>query len=161
MTNKPKSNNKKPLIYIGADHGGFQFKEELKLWLEQFASEVIDCGAHVHDPKDDYPLFAAEVAKKVASSVDSLGVLLCRSGGGMTIAANKIDGIRAVEVFDDASASHAREHNHANVVTLGGDYLTLNQVKSALKSYLLTTPSSEERHLRRIQQIHQLEQKNS
>lgn len=159
MAQNTNASAKTLAIYVGADHGGFQLKEELKQWLNQFAQEIIDCGAFDLNPKDDYPLFAAEVAKKVASENNSVGILLCRSGGGMTIVANKINGIRAVEVFDESSAGHAREHNHANVITLGGDYLSLDQAKKALESFFTTTPSTDERHLRRIKQIHQLEQK--
>ncbi len=157
MLSNTNSQSSISTLFIGADHGGYELKEALKEWLTQSFQEVVDCGAFTHDPKDDYPLFAAEVAKKVASTANSVGILLCRSGGGMTIAANKIKGVRAVEIFNQAAAAHAREHNHANVVTLGGDYLTLQQAKEVLDLFLNTAPSQDQRHLRRIKQIHQLE----
>ncbi len=144
-------------IFLGADHGGFELKEQLKKWLEQIGAKVVDCGAFELDSTDDYPLFAAQVAQKVASNSDSLGMLICRSGGGMTIAANKIRGIRAVEVFDVRSAVHAREHNHANVISLGGDYLKYREAQSVIQAFIDTQPSNDQRHLRRIDQIKQLE----
>lgn len=158
MDKSTDSNPTITTIFIGADHGGYKLKEKLKQWLEQFSQELVDCGAFTHDPKDDYPLFAAEVANKVASGAGSAGILLCRSGGGMTIAANKIKGVRAVEIFDRATAAHAREHNHANVVALGGDYLDLSEAKEVLDSFFKARPSQDERHLRRIEQIKQLEE---
>ncbi|KUK79423.1 MAG: Uncharacterized protein XD95_0407 [Microgenomates bacterium 39_7] len=153
----PASNSNLSIIFIGADHGGFHLKEKLKKWLKEFANEIVDCGAFDLDPTDDYPLFAAKVAQNVVSEKNSLGILLCRSGGGMTIAANKIKGIRAVEVFSEKTAAHAREHNHANVITLGADYLNFDETKIIIKAFINSVPSEDERHLRRIKQIEQLE----
>jgi len=144
-------------IYLGADHGGFELKELLKKWLISESFEVKDMGAKHLDPQDDYPQYAAAVAKAVAKQENACGILLCRSGGGMTIAANKISGIRAVELFDEKSAKHAREHNHANVITIGADWQDLSSAKNIITEFFNTAPSQDERHLRRIQQISQLE----
>ena len=144
-------------IYLGADHGGFELKEQIKEWLISKGFEVNDMGAHTFDPLDDYPVFAAAVSNKVVDDVGSIGVLLCRSGGGMTITANKIGGIRAVELFDEKSAKHAREHNHANVITIGADWQDLSSAKRIITKFFNTSPSQDERHLRRIKQISDLE----
>mgnify|MGYP000248983419 CR=1 FL=1 len=144
-------------IYLGADHGGFELKEQLKSWLEEIRYSVEDLGAFSYNPDDDYPEFASAVANKVATEGKAIGILICRSGGGMVITANKIYGIRAVELFDKKSAKHAREHNHANVITIGADWTDLNQAKEIITEFLNTEPSQEERHLRRLDQIAKLE----
>lgn len=144
-------------IYLGADHGGFELKETLKKWLIEEDCQVKDMGATTLDPQDDYPQYAVAVAKAVSLHTNSYGILLCRSGGGMTIAANKINGIRAVELFDEKSAKHAREHNHANVITIGADWQNFTSAKNIISKFFTTLPSQDERHLRRIQQISQLE----
>ncbi len=145
------------IIYLGADHGGFELKEALTKWLIEEGYLVKDMGATTFDPQDDYPQYAVAVAKAVSQHTDSFGILLCRSGGGMTVAANKIDGIRAVELFDEKSAKHAREHNHANVITIGADWQNFSNAKNIISKFFNTLPSQDERHLRRIQQISQLE----
>ncbi len=144
-------------IFLGADHGGFELKELLKKWLTTEGCRVMDMGAKNLDPQDDYPQYAVAVAKAVAKQNNAYGILLCRSGGGMTISANKIGGIRAVELFDEKSAKHAREHNHANVITIGADWQDFSSAKKIISEFFNTSPSQDERHLRRIQQISQLE----
>jgi ribose 5-phosphate isomerase B len=157
LNSKSNSSISIKTIAIGADHGGYQSKEQLCDWLKVQGYQVSDIGAHSYDPDDDYPLIAEALARAVAQRKAELGILLCRSGGGMSIAANKIKGIRAIEVFDQKSAAHAREHNHANVVTLSGDWLTLKQMQQILLSFFDAQPSTHERHIRRIEQISQLE----
>jgi ribose 5-phosphate isomerase B len=145
-------------IYIASDHGGFKLKEEVKLFLK---NQVIDLGPNDLNPNDDYPQFAFKLAEKIAQSKDdSLGILFCRSGSGMVIAANKIRGVRAVDVYDEKIAEHAVKDNHANVFAFGADFLTKQKVLDCLLVILKTKPSKEERHLRRIKQIsHYEEQK--
>ncbi len=148
-------------IFLGADHGGFQSKEALKSWLQDCEHEVVDCGAYELDPTDDYPIMAETVSRAVSAdeqeSQSSVGILICRSGGGMVIAANKIAGIRAVEVFDESSARHAKEHNNANVISLAADWHDLDQLKKITQAFLETRFTQEERHQRRLQQISNLE----
>ncbi len=144
-------------IYLGADHGGYELKQTLKDWLDQAGYQVKDLGAYELDAEDDYPKFAAAVARAVSQNESSLGILICRSGGGMVIAANKIAGIRAVEVFNQVSAEHAKQHNHANVISLAADWMTAEEAKSIVKAFLKTSFSDEPRHQRRIKQIHSLE----
>ena len=140
-------------IYVGADHGGYELKDKVRQWLTEWGYQSEDVGAHQLDPADDYPEFAFKVAEKVASEADAVGVLLCRSGGGVTIAANKVRGIRAVPVYTVEQAQHARRDNDANVISLAGDWVTDEEVKALLKTYLETPYSKAKRHQRRLDQI--------
>ena len=153
------------MIYIGSDHGGFELKEQMKEWLGQWQCQFEDCGAFKLDPEDDYPQFAFAVAQKV-SKKDSLledclwekaskGILICRSAGGVIIAANKVKGVRAVAVYDEKMASHARLHNNANIIGISGDWTNPEEAKKIVKTFLDTQFSNEERHARRLEQIKQ------
>ncbi|HQM16066.1 MAG TPA: RpiB/LacA/LacB family sugar-phosphate isomerase [Candidatus Woesebacteria bacterium] len=149
-------------IYLGADHGGFHHKESIKSWLKLYKIEVIDCGASAYDPDDDYPVFALKVANEVADQTTgtqdrALGLLFCRSGGGMAIIANKVKGIRAVEVRDVLAAEHARSHNHANVLAFSADWLEVEEIKNIILKAFNTDWSNDERHLRRLELIRQVE----
>ncbi len=149
-------------IFIGSDHGGFAFKAELQNYLADRHPEfeVQDCGAFLLDPSDDYPPVALQVAQKVVVSAGSLGILLCRSGSGMVIAANKVKGVRAVELYDIRVAKQAKSHNHANVIALGGDYLTLEKIIEILEVFLQTDLDQDARHKRRLSQISDYENNN-
>lgn len=141
-------------IYLGADHGGFELKEQIKVWLLENGYQVEDCGNAVLDPNDDYPEFAFTVAQKVTQSeAESVGILFCRSGGGMSIAANKVEGIRAVDVFDLTSAIHAKTNNNANVISLGADWMDPGESKLIIENFLKSKYMGEERHARRLKQI--------
>ncbi len=141
------------MVFLGADHGGFALKENLKTWLADQGIEVEDMGAAILDPEDDYPVYAKQVAKKVLENPEYRGLLFCRSGGGMTIAANRVKGVRAVEIFDEKSARHAREHNDANIATISADWLTEDQARAAITVFLQTPFSKAPRHIRRIAQL--------
>lgn len=144
-------------LFIGADHGGFKMKEEMKQWLIEEGHQVEDLGNTVLDPNDDYPQYAVAVCEKVVEAQKSqekaYGILFCRSGGGMTIAANKIDGIRAVDVFDMTSAVHARTNNDANVMSIGADWMDPREARLVIKYFIETEFLGEERHTRRINEI--------
>ena len=140
-------------IYLGADHGGFELKQLIKEWLKAQDSDVIDCGALEFDGNDDYPDYAFTVAEKVVETKDSIGILFCRSGGGMTIAANKIKGIRAVDIFDLTSAIHAKSHNNANIISLGANWMDPGETKLIIENFLKTPFQAEERHQRRLKKI--------
>ncbi len=144
-------------IFLGADHGGFELKNKIKSWLTDQAYQVKDCGALEQDPQDDYPDFAFKVAQSVAKQQSAnrpaLGILFCRSGAGMSIAANKIKGVRAAETWDKQSATHAREHNHANVISLGADWLSFEQAQAIVQAFVEAQPDQSPRHLRRIEKI--------
>ena len=144
-------------IYLGADHGGFELKEQFKAYLDRNYQnlEIEDCGAFVNNPTDDYPLIAFNVSEKVVADTEgeSLGILMCRSGSGMVIAANKIKEIRAVELYNEKIAAHAKSHNHANVIAFSGDQLSLLEVISLFEIFMKTPQDSSDRHRRRINQI--------
>lgn len=146
-------------LIFAADHGGFQLKQRLVVWAKDQGYEVIDVGAHELDPSDDYPEFAVEAAKIIATEASEFaqqavfGIIICRSAGGVTIAANRLTGVRAVAATDVGSAVHARTDNAANIVTLGGDQLSESQAIEIVSAFCATQFSSAERHVRRLQQI--------
>ncbi len=137
-------------IYIASDHGGFQLKETIKRLIK---GQVLDLGSSQLDPSDDYPQFAFRVAEKVSQEPNSIGLLFCRSGSGMAIAANKVKGIRAVDIYNQNIAKHAVTDNHANVFAFGADFLTEQEILTCISTILDTQPDQENRHLRRIKQI--------
>lgn len=142
-------------IYIASDHAGFQAKEKVKKILTKLNYEYEDLGPNTDERSVDYPLFAAKVAKAVIKN-NSKGILICGSGTGMQIAANKIKGIRAAFSYDTYSAKMAREDNDANVLTLRGRKFNSLKYKSIVKAFLETKFSGEERHQRRIEQLKNL-----
>jgi len=154
------------MIYLGSDHGGYELKEKIKVWLMEWNFEFKDLGAHSFDPDDDYPQFSFAVAEKVGQEDETntpwekrpKGILACRSAGGVVIAANKVKNVRAVAVYDPKGAKHCREHNDANVIALSGDWSTDEEVKEILKVWLNTEFSNEPRHKRRIEQIKRYEE---
>lgn len=145
------------IIYLGADHGGFELKEKLKSFLTEKGYVVEDCGAHSYDKDDDYPDFAKVVAEKVAAGPDRLGILICRSGAGVDIVANKVKGILSALIFTAEQAKMVREHEGANVLTLASDFTSEETAKSIVVMWLETPFSGAERHLRRLEKIRALE----
>ncbi len=150
-------------VVIGADHGGFELKEQLKKFLKAGSYDVEDVGNLKMEKNDDYPDFARKVAEAVGKEGREIGqrsvmgVLVCRSAAGMVIAANKVKGVRAVAAFDETSAIHSREHNDANVLALSGDWLEAGAARNVLEAWLGTPYSNEARHTRRLKKILDLE----
>lgn len=140
-------------IYFGADHGGYELKEKLKLFLAELGYETVDLGNFNSNPGDDYPDFIIPVAEAVAKDTESFGIVLGRSGNGEQIAANKVKGIRAALCFTAQMAKRAREDNNANIVSFGADYIKEDEAKEIVKTFLETPFSGAERHIRRIQKI--------
>lgn len=146
------------MIYLGADHGGFELKEKVKKWLEEWNYRYRDMGNEKNEENDDYPQFAFRVAEHVAEDDEkNKGILICRSAVGMVIAANKVNGVRAAAVYDEKMAVKSREHNNSNVIALSGDNLSEDEAKKILKIWLETPFSSEDRHQRRVEQIKEFE----
>jgi len=143
------------MIYIGADHAGFNLKQELKKYLEELGHEYEDLGNKELDDKDDYPDYAVLVAEKVAGT-DNLGILICATGIGMCIAANKIKGIRAANVWNEMTALQAREHNNANILCLAGKVLDAEAVKKIVKAWMEAEYTKEERHVRRLGKVEEM-----
>ncbi len=145
------------MIYLGADHAGFKLKEEIKKYLKRLDLKYKDLGNQVFDPEDDYPDFAYKVAKRVVREKDARGILICGSGLGMAMSANKVKGIRAAAAWNETTACLAREHNQANVLTLSGWAIKPKLAKRMVKVWLKAKPSRKARHLRRINKIKKLE----
>lgn len=146
---------KQATIYLGADHAGYKLKEQIKKYLAEKKHKISDHGAFKFDKNDDYPDYAAKVAKKV--SAGGAGIVFCGSSHGICIAANKIKGARAVAVSSVRDAKLTREHNDANVLCLSGWNLKLGAAKKIIDAWLKTDFSGEERHVRRVKKIIKLE----
>ncbi|MBI5363557.1 MAG: RpiB/LacA/LacB family sugar-phosphate isomerase [Planctomycetes bacterium] len=146
-------------IAVGADHGGFELKQELAEWLREAGHVLLDHGTFDANTVD-YPDFARAVAEAVADGRADVGLCVDGAGIGSAMAANKVPGVRAANGFDVASAKNAREHNFANVLTLGGKRLTRQAAREIVEAFL-TTPWGEERHARRIDKIDAIERQYS
>jgi RpiB/LacA/LacB family sugar-phosphate isomerase len=147
-------------LVFGSDHGGFDAKKQLMVQARDAGFQVLDVGNELLDPDDDYPKFAAAVGRAVGSqeSANMIGVLLCRSGVGVAIAANKCRGVRAATVTNAWQAEHARSHDHANVICLGADDIKdVPTMWSLLQKFVETSWSGEPRHERRVAMIQALE----
>ena len=146
----------KPRIALGADHAGFRAKETIKKYLEGAGYGVDDVGTHSEESVD-YPDFARAVAERVASGKDPLGIVVCATGIGVSIAANKVAGIRAALAHDSLTARRAREHNDANVLALGGKVVGDDEAIAIVQEFL-SAQFSGGRHQRRIDKIKQMDQ---
>ena len=142
-------------IAIACDHRGFDAKKKLVPLLKKLGHEVQDFGCE-STAAVDYPDFAIPAAKAVASGSHEMGILLDGSGIGMSVAANKVKEIRAGLVHDEITAHRAREHNHCNVLCLGTDLLSEDQIKRIVEIFL-TTPFGEGRHARRVDKLREFE----
>ncbi|MCE1188821.1 MAG: ribose 5-phosphate isomerase B [Ignavibacteria bacterium] len=144
-------------IVIGADHGGFALKEDLKAIMLEQGIEVIDVGNNSYDAKDDYPDFASAVARKIAGGEGDKGIVICGSGIGACIAVNKFRGVRGCVCHDTYSARQGVEHDGMNVLCLGGRIIGIETAKELLKAYLGAQFSNEERHARRLRKVEEFE----
>lgn len=148
---------KKVTVFLGSDHAGFDTKERIKRFLDKYKIKYHDLGPDNLNPKDDYPDYAFKVAQRVARNKDYRGILVCGSGVGMTIAANKVRGARAVAAYDKYSAIKSREDNDANILGLRSRKSSFRTTKKIIWTWLDTPFSGEERHTRRIKKIHDYE----
>lgn len=157
-----RSHKKK--IYIGTDHAGFEMKEELIPFINELGYETVDCGAHKYEKEDDYPDFIEPVAKAVALNPEyNCGIILGGSGQGEAIVANRFPNVRAVVYYGEPGLfpKHdfikiSREHNDANILSLGARFLKIGGAKKAVKVWLSTNFSNAERHVRRIKKIEKI-----
>lgn len=146
------------LIYIGADHRGFNLKESLKIFLKNQGYEVVDVGNIHYDDKDDYVDFAVAVAKKVSlDSEASRGILICGSGAGVDIAANKFRNVRSVLAISPDQVYEARHDDDVNVLSLAADFTSETDAQKITETFLETPFGKEERHQRRIDKISRIE----
>ncbi len=144
-------------IAIGADHGGFDMKNQLAALLAQAGHEVVDFGDKVYDSNDDYPDFAIPLARAVADGRVDRGVLICGSGVGASVAANKVRGVRAALIHDDYSARQGVEDDDMNVLCLGGRTMGVAVAWDCVTNFLGAQFSGAERHRRRLAKVEQLE----
>jgi ribose 5-phosphate isomerase B len=144
-------------VHLGSDHAGLELKDHLMSWLVDAGYEPVDHGPFVHDALDDYPAFCLRAAEGVAGDraegLDSLGVVIGGSGNGEQMAANKVEGIRCALVWSEETAALAREHNDANVVSVGGRMHPVEDMVRFVEVFLATPFSGDERHVRRIGQL--------
>lgn len=137
-------------IHIGSDHAGLEFKNKIVQHLESKGHTVVDHGPHTYDPLDDYPVFCIPAAEAVAQEPGSMGIVLGGSGNGEQMAANKVKGVRAALVWSIETAKLAREHNDANVISIGGRMHDEAFCLELVDTFLATPFSGDERHVRRI-----------
>jgi ribose 5-phosphate isomerase B len=142
---------------MGGDHAAYETLVDLVGFLEEQGHEVVNHGPHELDPQDDYPVFVLAAARAVAADPGSLGIVLGGSGNGEQMAANKVRGIRAALCYNDELARLAREHNDAQVLSIGGRMNTLEQARSMATVFLSTPFSEDERHRRRIEMVSRYE----
>lgn len=140
-------------IYLASDHGGFAAKQALAAWLEDRGHDVLDLGPKELDPNDDYPDYAQSLAARVGADEESRGILLCRNGQGVAIAANRTPGIRAVTPMTEEIAASTRQDDDANVLCLAADYLDEPSLQGICLRFIDTPFSNEERHRRRIEKL--------
>ena len=140
-------------VFLGSDHAAFELKEHLLKVVAEAGHEAVDCGAHAYDPEDDYPPYCFDVGERVVAEPGTLGIVIGGSGNGEQIAANKVPGIRAALVWSEDTARLARQHNDANVVSVGGRMHTLDELTRFVEVFLSTPFPGEERHARRIGQL--------
>jgi len=145
-------------IALGADHAGFELKEKIKQKLVAQGITVDDCGTN-STASCDYPDFARSVAEEVAAHAADLGILVCSTGIGMSIAANKVPGIRAAKVDTEFEAGRSREHNDANVLTLGANIISEDEASKIVDKWL-ATPFAGGRHERRVEKIAAIERED-
>lgn len=146
-------------IHIGTDHAGFEIKNRIVAHLKETGHDVVDHGAHAYDAEDDYPPFCFAVGEAVVAEAGSLGIVIGGSGNGEQIAANKVRGIRAALVWNEDTAKLARQHNDANVISVGARQHDEATVISLIEAFIAEPFSNAERHERRIGLMREYENK--
>ena len=143
-------------IFIGADHRGYNFKKKIINLLERSRYQVVDMGTYAAEPPCDYPKISYDVAQKVASAKNSRGILICMTGIGHTIAANKVPGAYAALCYSKSAAILSRRHNNANILVLGAKFVSPKKMPGIIKAWL-NEKFEGGRHLRRVRQIREIE----
>ena len=159
------SSKLKARVYVATDHGGYELKEKLKPFLASLGHEVEDCGAHEFNVEDDYPDFIIPCAKKVAGDPGSFGIIIGASGQGEAMAANRVPGARAAVFYGEPTqkqidsdgkeidiVTSARNHNNANILSLGARFLTEEEIQGKIEQFL-ATPFGGGRHIRRVEKL--------
>jgi len=144
------------MIYLGADHGGFSFKEKIKIFLDELKIEYQDLGSLKFNPQDDFPDPALAVAKKVVKT-NGKGILICTNGLGMSIVANKVKGVRAALAITKKVAEQSREHLDSNVLCVPAHVISFKTTKKIIKTWLKTNFFEKEKYIRRLDKIKKIE----
>ncbi|TSC90787.1 MAG: ribose 5-phosphate isomerase B [Parcubacteria group bacterium Gr01-1014_2] len=147
------------MIYLATDHRGFKLKEKIKEWLAEWNYEFQDLGAFEYKKDDDYTEYAKLVAEKVSNS-QNIGIIVCGSGVGADVVANKFDGVRSGLALDEDQVKLAREHDNINVLALASEHMSEEDAKKAVETFLKTPFSGKERYERRLSQIEDIEKSN-
>lgn len=151
-------------IFLGADHRGFELKEELKAWLQEEYDEkyeIIDLGNDHYDPEDDFPDFALSVAEAVArAGEEARGIVICGSGVGVNVAANKVRGIRASTGISPDEVRHGRKHDDLNALAISADYTSPDKAKEMIQIFLQTPFDAQDKYTRRLEKISKYETQN-
>jgi ribose 5-phosphate isomerase B len=140
-------------VYLASDHAGLELKSALAAWLGEAGHEAVDCGPATYDPDDDYPVYVLRAARGVVGNPGSLAIVIGGSGNGEQIAANKVPGIRAALAWTTETARLARQHNDANVLSLGARMYSTEEAVGFAKVFVATPFSGEARHARRLAEI--------
>ena len=146
------------MIAIGSDHGGYKLKEEIKKYLEEKEMEYIDCGTF-DEERAEYPEIAKAVSLEVQNRECEKGIIICRSGIGMSMVANKFKGIRCAKCNDEEEAKFSRMHNNSNLLALGADYIDVNQAIRIVRTWIATEFEGG-RHESRVKMIEEIENEN-
>ena len=146
------------MIVIGSDHGGYKLKEEVKRYFDEKGIKYIDKGTFSEESVD-YPEIAKAVAKEVSEKRADTGILICRSGIGMSICANKFKGVRCAPCYEEQTAKFARMHNNANILALGADYISTSDAICIVRQFLATALEGG-RHTARVDLINEIEREN-
>lgn len=144
-------------LHIASDHAGYELKGHLERWLSNAGHEVVDHGAAAFDAADDYPPYCLRAADAVARTPGSLGIVVGGSGNGEQMAANKVAGVRAALVWSEETARLAREHNDANVISIGARMHSAEVATKFVETFLATSYSGDARHTRRIEMLRSYE----
>lgn len=140
-------------VYLGSDHAGYELKNHLVEWLKAHGHEAVDCGPLIYDALDDYPPFCLRAAERTAADSEALGIVIGGSGNGEQMAANKVKGVRCALAWSEQTAALGREHNNANVVSVGARMHTEEEATKFVETFLATPYSGDERHTRRIDML--------
>ncbi|MBR3255976.1 MAG: ribose 5-phosphate isomerase B [Clostridia bacterium] len=146
------------MIALGSDHGGYELKEEIKKYFDEKEIKYIDYGTN-NTERTDYPIYAKKVALAIQNKECDKAILVCRSGHGVAIVANKFKGIRAANITNEEDAKFAKADDNINVLTLGGDYLTVNEAICIIRTWL-ATDFKQGRYQERIEMIEEIENEN-
>ena len=144
-------------VYLGSDHAGYELKQHLVQWLTSAGHEPVDCGPHIYDAVDDYPPFILRAAERTAADPEALGIVIGGSGNGEAIAANKVKGVRAALAWSVETAELGREHNNANIISVGARMHSLDEATKFVEVFIGTPFSQDPRHIRRIDMISEYE----